>query len=129
MLSQKTDSWNCRFLMCGLANVCKLNVERHGVDDELIVFKWVVWSLSVLCSGVWPTVDPDGNPLEGPRGQKSGRLCGPFFSACSNWLQTWTGYVITYIFLILIRCYGLACFAAPTEMHGLGPIYAQQLPE
>lgn len=78
MLGRRGDSWCSRMLILGIANVCKVNIETHGLDSMRLAWKWVIWSFSVLSSGVWPTHGPDLEPLQGRRWQKRGRICGRF---------------------------------------------------
>ena len=62
------------------------------------IWEIVLWSLTALTRGEWPTTGPGGVPLTGWRATKRGRLCGPW-TFCLLQIAADLDYLCNYLHL------------------------------
>ena len=65
-----------RRLLCVLRKSALCKCGCRGADTLWPIFKTLQWSLGCLASGIWPSVGPDGVPLDGWRSDVAGQDLG-----------------------------------------------------
>ena len=71
-------SWDTRYMLSAIVEQCKFKGNDVTEATMDLVWRILIWSLLALQDNRWPSLDWNGNPLQGWRGEKKGPLCGPY---------------------------------------------------